>query len=133
MCGPYKFNAKKKAEYIEHIRNGKRLGAAAAAVGVSRWTACQYYLESGAKFDPAFKAAVDEAEIEACEPVEDVVREQALDGNITAAIFYLCNRMRDRWESVNKIQGQLDLTPKGDFRIRMNLGPDKEDDADADH
>ncbi len=43
--------------------------------------------------------------------VEASLYNQALKGNITAIIFWLCNRQPDKWKNVNKvdIQGTLQI------------------------
>ena len=44
--------------------------------------------------------------------VEASLYSQALAGNVTAQIFWLCNRVKDRWQNVNKVEHGLD---KNDF------------------
>lgn len=82
----------KKEKYLELLREGGRRGASAKAVGVHRNTIVNHM-----KKDPKFAKAVDQAEMEAHELIEDALFQVALAGNVTAQQVYLYNRMPDRW------------------------------------
>lgn len=88
----YKFNATKRAEYLNLLRQGHRRQRAARAIGVVPSTVARY-----AQQDPTFVEAVSLAEMEAHEAVEESLYNTALAGNTTAIIFYLTNRMPDEW------------------------------------
>ncbi len=92
MANPVKFGTKRKLLFLEQLRRGLRRGAAARAVGVSRET-----VRFHQKHDPAFAAAVEDAEMEACEEIEDKLFELALASNFRAIQMILCNRRPDRW------------------------------------
>ena len=50
------------------------------------------------KRDPEFAALVEAAEMPVHEAVESALLKSAKGGNVTAQIFYLCNRVpRSRW------------------------------------
>ena len=68
------------------------LMVAAEAIGISRYT-----VWSAIKADPEFAEAVELAELAACEPVEDALREAATSGNVPAIQTWLYNRGRGRW------------------------------------
>jgi len=89
---PNRFTTKKREAYLEHLRRGALRGAAAKAVGVSRWTPLAH-----AKADPEFARAIEEAELAAVQVVEDALFAAAAEGNVTAQIFVLTNRAPDRW------------------------------------
>src|SRR5947209_3579468 len=92
-----------KALYLERIRQGDGKGAAAKVAGVTRqgiWKACQR--------EPGFAAAIDQAEIESCEPVEDNLRAACAKLNIIAIIFFLCNRNPARWKDARNQVNLLD-------------------------
>lgn len=96
---PYKFNDIKKEEYLQKLREGLGRTAAAAAVGISRPTIAEYR-----KKDKNFIEAEILAEQAAIGEIEDSLFVAAKSGNLTAIIFYLCNRAKERWQNVNKVQ-----------------------------
>lgn len=98
---PYKFDAKKKAEYLEKLRAGVRRGKAAEAVGLTR-----QLISVTVRRDPKFAADVDQAELDACELVEDALFREALKGNVTAIQVYLYNRWPERWKDQRNIGKQ---------------------------
>jgi hypothetical protein len=58
---------------------------------------CYDTVASYCKANPEFVAEIDRAEVEACDPVEDALRQKALSGNLGAIIFWLMNRSGGRW------------------------------------
>ena len=56
------------------------------------------------KRDPEFAALVEAAEMPVHEAVESALLKSAMSGNVTAQIFYLCNRAKERWTHVNQVQ-----------------------------
>lgn len=88
-----KFNATKRAAYLEKLKEGGRRGASAQEIGIVYETV-RAHLHS----DPAFKIAVEDAEMEANELVEDALREAALAGNVVACQVWLYNRDPERWK-----------------------------------
>ena len=103
---PYKFTAPKRALVLKAIAEGKTRTAAMEAVGLHRSA-----LSHTMKRDPEFAALVEAAEMPVHEAVESALLKSALSGNITAQIFYLCNRQPDRWQHVNRpvVATQVDI------------------------
>ena len=104
----YKFTDNKKDEYLELLRQGGRRYASAKAVGVTPQT-----VNAHVKDDPNFARAVDEAEMEANEQVEDALFMTATSGNVTAMQVWLYNRAPGRWtdkrQSEHKVTGSLGI------------------------
>ena len=104
----YKFTDNKKDEYLELLRQGGRRYASAKAVGVTPQT-----VNAHVKDDPNFAKAVDEAEVEANEQVEDALFMTATSGNVTAMQVWLYNRAPGRWtdkrQSEHKVTGSLGI------------------------
>jgi hypothetical protein len=88
-----KFSSLKRQAYLDLLRQGTRRGAAAEAVGVHRDTIRNTMLA-----DPEFAAAVDAAEMDANELVENSLFTQAVKGNTTAIQVWLYNRNPNRWK-----------------------------------
>jgi hypothetical protein len=88
-----KFSSQKKTAYLELLKQGQRRGAAAEAVGVHRDTVRNAMLA-----DPEFASAVDAAEMDVNEVVENALLEQAKKGNTTAIQVWLYNRTPSRWK-----------------------------------
>ena len=96
---PYKFTAPRKAIMLKLISEGKTRSAAMESLGLARQT-----LTMAMKRDPEFAALVEAAEMPVHEAVESALLKSALGGNITAQIFYLCNRQPERWTHVNQVR-----------------------------
>jgi len=73
--GPWKFNDKRKAKFLEHYAGTGQLASSAAKVGVSRsWIfVCR-------KKDPAFALAVEEAKLLYCDVLEEEMHRRAVCG-----------------------------------------------------
>jgi len=91
-----KFDSTRREKYLEHLREGMRRGAAAEAIGICRTAIYQYR-----KKNESFAEEETLAELDACEVVEDALFQAAQSGNVTACIFYLCNRGSSRWRNAN--------------------------------
>jgi hypothetical protein len=111
---PYKMDANKKAEYLEQLRDGLNRGESARAIGVSRMTVWEHR-----KDDPDFDQACKDAQDEAVEEVEDALYESAVNGNVTAAIFYLKNRAPGRWKDVQ--QREYGGKDGGPVRVEVSI------------
>ena len=90
-----KFDTRKRERYLEKLRTGCGRGQAAAAANVSRSTIFNHR-----KADPRFAEVEADAELEAGAAVENALFTAALNGNVTAMIFYLQNRFSERWMDV---------------------------------
>ena len=69
------------------------------------------------KRDPEFAALVEAAEMPVHEAVESALLKSAMSGNVTAQIFYLCNRAKERWTHVNQV--------KVDTKIDVHVGAEQ--------
>lgn len=89
---PYKFTKARQAEFLRLTREGMRRSAAARKVGLTPSTVIHH-----AANYPEFAKALDEAEREATDQVEDALFQSALGGNVTAQQVWLYNRAPERW------------------------------------
>ena len=104
---PYKFDALKKKNYLEHISNGHTRAYAATLVGVHRSTVVDHM-----KADKEFAGAVSDAEGDALGKVVNALHEAAVSGNVTAIQVFLYNRDPVNWKDKRNIQlGGLDDGP----------------------
>lgn len=120
MRKSYKFGAIKKREFLKLLQEGARRGAAAEAVGITRETVRQYMKE-----ELDFAAAVDQAEMDAHELIEDALFLAAQSGNVVAGIFYLCNRMSEKWKNVQKVLNEHSGPGGGAISLQI-LTPEQE-------
>ena len=109
---PYKFTAPRRALVLQAIAEGKTRTAAMEAVGLARQT-----LTMAMKRDPEFAALVEAAEMPIHEAVESALLKSAMSGNVTAQIFYLCNRAKERWTHVNQV--------KVDTKVDIHVGAEQ--------
>ena len=111
---PYKFTAPRRALVLQAISEGKTRSAAISmeSVGLARQT-----LTMAMKRDPEFAALVEAAEMPVHEAVESALLKSAMSGNVTAQIFYLCNRAKERWTHVNQV--------KVDTKIDVHVGTEQ--------
>lgn len=91
-----KFNQKRREVFLQAIRDGQRRTAAASTAGVSFVTVWH-----AMKDDPDFADAVDDAEVEACDPVETALYDAATSGNVPAIQTWLYGRSKGRWKPPN--------------------------------
>ena len=90
--GSFKFTPLKQDIYLGCLRSGMRRGEAARRAGVCRLTVSKY-----AKAHPEFLALEEQAEVDACDIVEDHMLKAIEKGNATLIMFWLQNRAPDRW------------------------------------
>ena len=109
---PYKFTKKKKEEYLEFLAQGYRRGAAAEAVGITRWTPWALIRDNA-----EFAAAVDAAEMAACDEVEDALREAALSGNVIACQVWLYNRAPERWADKRRTETEHSGAVRAEVKV----------------
>lgn len=90
---PSKFTTLKQEIFLGCLRAGMRRGEAARRAGVSRQSILAH-----SKKHPEYAALEEQAEIDACEIVEDACLKQILEkGNPTLIMFWLQNRAPHRW------------------------------------
>jgi len=75
-----------QVEFLEHLRNGMRRGAAAYAMGLTRMEVADFIAEDG---NEDFEKAVLDAEGEAHEHVEEAIWQAAVSGSVAAARLWL--------------------------------------------
>lgn len=104
---PYKFTKEKQEEFLRLTQEGQRRSAAARAIGLRPQTVSYHAIKY-----PAFAKALDEAEREATEQVEDALFQSALGGNVTAQQVWLYNRAPDRWRDAryNNVKVDANIT-----------------------
>ncbi len=95
--------ATKKA-VLESLRQGAYVVKAAEAAGITAHT-----VHSWRRKDAAFAAKMDEALKGRITTVVDALYSKAVGGNVTAMIFYLCNRACSDWRHVQHIQHAGDI------------------------
>lgn len=93
----------KKRAVIQSLANSATISAACAAAGITR----EAYYQWLAK-DKDFIKRVESLRRRQIQVVEDVLYDKCLEGNITAIFFYLCNRDRKKWVSINKVESKMD-------------------------
>ncbi|MCA1596084.1 MAG: hypothetical protein LC772_06635 [Chloroflexi bacterium] len=92
------FGVMKRAQFLEELRKGTRRGAAAESIGISRETIRIAY-----NTEPEFAAAVEQAEMDANELVENALFVAAKTGNVQACQTWLYNRMPERWKDKRSV------------------------------
>lgn len=108
----------KKDAYLDAIRQGKGRCLAAESVGLCRST-----IAKGLRADPAFAAALDEAELVALDPVEDKLLELAMrgNGNLGALLAILYNRNPARWKQMQHKEVSHKMSDLSDEQIHERL------------
>ena len=110
---PYRFTQAKREVYLDLLRRGGRRHKAARAVGIDPQTAAIHMQK-----DAAFRGAVELAEMEADEAVENTLYATAVGGNIQAIQMWLYNRRPERWGK----RGQVSLDFSSDIVIDLGAG-----------
>jgi hypothetical protein len=93
-----KVKAVKKA-IIKSLEKGAYITAACKAAKISPVTFYEWLRK-----DKEFAKSVDIAQESRIGIVEDALFKRAEKGNMTAIIFFLCNRAGDRWKSLTKVE-----------------------------
>ncbi len=103
-----KFTELRKSRFIELLEQGNTIASICEGLGIDSST---YRKERRA--DPEFARQVDSVKDVRVEFVADSLYQSALAGNVTAQIFFLCNRDPGNWQSVNKLiaenKGRFDV------------------------
>jgi hypothetical protein len=103
----YKFNEKTREDFLSLLRCGNSRKSALDAVGITRHTLRNHMLA-----DSDFAKAVEDAETDAVDMVEDALFDKCSRGNVTAIIFFLANRRPDRWQNVSSIKRDKGQNPE---------------------
>jgi hypothetical protein len=107
---PRKFTPKVRKRYLGFIRDGLRKNQAAQAVNISPGTVREYVYKY-----PAFAQALEQAEVDACEKIEDVLMQKALSGHFPSICKWLENRSCHRWNIDKLYQQEVTGQNKDDF------------------
>ncbi len=100
---PYKFTVKKQEKFLQLVSEGSRRGIAAESVGVTRQ--CVSYL---AGHNEEFAKALELAEMDANEQVEDALFQAATSGNVVAIQVWLYNRSPQEWADRRRVEGKVE-------------------------
>lgn len=120
-----KFDANKKAAYLELLRTGGRRMASARAVGINPRT-----VEKHMRRYPGFAQLLSEAEMEANEFIENALYKAAREGNVTAIQVWLYNRAPSRWKDQRNMKvtvgdGDIDEAIETELARLSASGQDK--------
>ena len=94
---PYKITPEQKI-LIENIIAGKNITDACEAAGVARSSYYDWY------DDKDFRREIEKAKDSRVHAVEDMLFKKCEEGDTTAIKFFLCNRAKERWQDVGKMQ-----------------------------
>ncbi len=95
----------RKPDILRNLMDGGTVSSACKAVEVSRETFYKWYRQ-----DEKFAKAVDDAQNSRIQHVEDSLYSAAVRGNVTAQIFFLCNRAKDKWVNVQNVKHEGTVT-----------------------
>lgn len=120
MSAPRGFTKAKRDEYLAEIRQGTRRGAAAEMLGFER-RAVLDFIDS----DPGMRAAVEDAEREATELVEEALFQAAVSGSVPAAKLWLeyQGKMPASGGAQRPVGSQTTVPEDGDFADLDNVEP----------
>lgn len=110
---PYKFDAKKKAQFCEFIARGVGVVKASAGCGIDRHTYQDHYAT-----DEAFREAVDSAVEEANDLIENALFEAARNGDVKAQSIWLYNRRKEKWADSRNIKIDAEIQTKGPIKLK---------------
>lgn len=116
MGTPFRFNDINREKYLGCLRQGMRRGAAAKAAGISRQQVLAYQRQH-----PEFLRECQQAEADACDVVEEALWRKAVDGNMTAIVFWLLNRSEGRWQDKRAVSQVNVNVPTQDTEAELLL------------
>jgi len=88
---------KRRQIIVESLRNGATKTKACAEANITRDTFYRWI-----KIAKSFKRGVEEAVESQVGVVEDALYKIAVEGNLAAQKFFLCNRAPDKWKDTTK-------------------------------
>ena len=94
-----KFDADRRAAFLDYLRKGIRRSHACTKVGISRVTFNKWF-----KDNKKFAEEVLQAEMDANELIEQALFKTALKGNVTAQQVWLYNRNPGSWQDMRNIK-----------------------------
>lgn len=105
-----------KEVFLENLANGSKVYEACNASGFS-YGSYYNWRHSDKPGDIAYIKRIDKALESRTELVVDSLFNQAITGNVTAIIFWLCNRGPAEWSNTHYIKGKLEHEHKGSITI----------------
>lgn len=90
----YKFTEKKRQAFLDLLAKGHRRGKALEQTGLTRSV-----LSDWCKDHPEFRDEMEDAELAACDFVEDALWAKCVEGHFAAQEFWLLNRSKGRWQN----------------------------------
>jgi len=112
MPRPKKLTNRKKEQFLFLLAAGNTIVSICEALEIDPST---YRKERGV--DKDFADNVDDVKTYRCTLVEDALYGTAMAGNVTAQIFFLCNRAPDKWQNVNKVQAKVEADINANHRV----------------
>ena len=111
-----KGNTIKKKAIIESLKEGSSIFSACKGAEISRK---QFYV--WLKKDKKFAEEIEDAKKSRIHIVEDALYKKAIEGNLGAIIFLLCNRDSNNWKNPQRIEGTLKAVfdPTKDIEIKI--------------
>jgi len=88
----YKWTSEVRQQFLEMLAGGCSQSYALKKLGISR-----YCLYDHMNLDPMLREEIKEAKAMANEQVKDMLFDKAMNGNVTAIIFWLCNNDPEHW------------------------------------
>lgn len=92
----------KKLEKLKLIRRsleaGKLLGPAIRSAGIKSYSCIEKWRKRRPLIDRYIAACIEKCEGKRIDVVEDSLFKSAIEGNVTAQMFFLMNRKPDRWQ-----------------------------------
>lgn len=93
-----------KTAVLLNLANGNKIGKACSLAGIGRTTFYDWINEeNGGAYDPLFAAEYERTVEGAIQVIEDSLFKTAKTGNVTAQIFWLCNRKPSAWKNIQRV------------------------------
>lgn len=92
----------RQEKFLELTKEGHTISSACRQIGLTRNA---YY--TWRHNSDEFRAKSDAARLSQVSVVEDALYKRALDGNVGAIVFYLCNRAPGLWQHVSTIEHRI--------------------------
>lgn len=104
---------RQKRAFLESLKSGVTIKDASEAAGIDR-TTVWLWRKKWKGFDNKIYSIIDSR----TQTVEDALYGSALSGNVTAQIFWLKNRARDRWSD------RYEHDIPGEIKVKVKLPED---------
>lgn len=91
-----------KKSIIENLSQGNSVEGTCKKVKINKTTFYEWV-----KKDKQFAEDVEKARLSQVVVVEDALFKKAKAGNVTAIIFFLCNRSPEKWKNVQRVETEF--------------------------